>query len=267
MPEPSPGVYIISTPKPLRDAPIDAGILKAWLGARPEMRVDGVSATVAALDARLRAFWIAGQPIVYIGLAGGSLRKRLADYYRTPLGARAPHAGGHWLKTLSVLSDLRVTWATADDPDTAEDALLRAFGAGVSAAVRRAVPRGPILPFANLQTGDKVRKAHGITGSKAPRSMRTSPPRVRSTTSNSRTLPRNTRDLVAINAAIQALACSLPERRAWAGAAAEALDQAGLLRDSESRRGKPLRDLLRDGLIDHAYQGGGRFWFIDCADT
>lgn len=36
------------------------------------------------------------------------------------------------------------------------------------------------------------------------------------------------------------------------------LDKAGLLRDSKDRPGKPLRDLLRKGLLTHAYQHGGK---------
>lgn len=36
------------------------------------------------------------------------------------------------------------------------------------------------------------------------------------------------------------------------------LAKAGLLRDSRDRPGKPLRDLLRKGLLPHAYQPGGK---------
>lgn len=36
------------------------------------------------------------------------------------------------------------------------------------------------------------------------------------------------------------------------------LTQAGLLPDSEERPGKPLRNLLRNGLLPHAYQSGGK---------
>jgi len=39
------------------------------------------------------------------------------------------------------------------------------------------------------------------------------------------------------------------------------LDRNGILKDSESRKGKPLRDLLRKNKIPHAYQKGNR-WFI-----
>ena len=43
--------------------------------------------------------------------------------------------------------------------------------------------------------------------------------------------------------------------------AGDLLDKAGILKDSVSRKGKPLRDKLRAGLIPHAYQIGTN-WFI-----
>lgn len=44
--------------------------------------------------------------------------------------------------------------------------------------------------------------------------------------------------------------------------AAELLDKAGVLKDSLSRPGKPLRDILRAGYIVHAYQLSNGRWFI-----
>lgn len=44
--------------------------------------------------------------------------------------------------------------------------------------------------------------------------------------------------------------------------AAEILDGAGILNDSSSRPGKPLRDILRAGEIEHAYQLSNGRWFI-----
>jgi len=38
----------------------------------------------------------------------------------------------------------------------------------------------------------------------------------------------------------------------------EVLEKAGLLRNSKDRPGKPLRDLLRKGLLPHAFQAGGK---------
>ena len=44
--------------------------------------------------------------------------------------------------------------------------------------------------------------------------------------------------------------------------AGELLDKAGVLKDSLSRPGKPLRDILRAGYIAHAYQLSNGRWFM-----
>ncbi len=44
--------------------------------------------------------------------------------------------------------------------------------------------------------------------------------------------------------------------------AADWLDRAGLLENSESRPGLPLRRLLRDGLIVGSHQQANKRWFI-----
>jgi hypothetical protein len=45
--------------------------------------------------------------------------------------------------------------------------------------------------------------------------------------------------------------------------AAQWLDEAGLLKDSTIRRGRPLRDLLRQGHIASSWQDARHRWFID----
>jgi hypothetical protein len=262
----SPGVYIVSLRDPIDVAPLDDTAIQKWIHRVPGMRLDGAPPTVATLRERLGQFWLPTERILYIGLAGTSLATRLRQYYRTPLGDRRPHSGGHWIKTLSVLPETEVTWAEADEPAVAEGRLLESFGENVDTGIQRRLPDGPVLPFANLQNGAGRRKPHGISGSRLP-TIPTSalapgdkriidPPQ-----------PRGTRaDIAHINAAIQRLACAAPDRRVAAVEAAEGLDRLGLLRDSPSRQGKPLRDLLRAGLIARAYQEGGRFWYINCAE-
>ena len=68
-----------------------------------------------------------------------------------------------------------------------------------------------------------------------------------------------------INHALQEIACREEDGVVSAIEAAAELARRGLLKDSPSRRGKPLRDLMRAGRIDHAYQEGGRWWFVRCA--
>ncbi|MBK7970282.1 MAG: hypothetical protein IPK08_15820 [Bacteroidetes bacterium] len=48
--------------------------------------------------------------------------------------------------------------------------------------------------------------------------------------------------------------------------AAASLDEKGILKDSKSRPGKPLRDILRAGKIPHAYQDGV-YWKIPHSET
>lgn len=48
--------------------------------------------------------------------------------------------------------------------------------------------------------------------------------------------------------------CTPPE-------ANEELSKRGILRDSKSRKGRPLRELLRNECIPHAYKVG-RLWYI-----
>lgn len=177
VPETAPGVYVVALTAEtelradtLRDCPLDRGSVEKLLRARPELRLDGSRPTAAELEARLASFWLGDEVVVYIGLAGTSVQSRVNSYYRTPLGARSPHAGGWPLKTLSVLSSLRVHFATCADPAAAEQKMLGAFADQVSSNARANLhdPAIPV-PFANLEHAKGQRKQHGITGARAPR--------------------------------------------------------------------------------------------------
>jgi hypothetical protein len=79
------------------------------------------------------------------------------------------NAGGHWIKTLSCLSDCVVWSAATDDYDSAELRLLEEFGGTLPAAERRALYDSFLVqPFANLKDGYARIKGHGIGGSKLP---------------------------------------------------------------------------------------------------
>jgi hypothetical protein len=173
----TPGVYVValdedpdSTDASVVEAPISDDALDELLSARQELRVDGRRPTSAELRDRIAGFWLADETVLYVGLASQSVRARVRAYYRTPLGARSPHAGGWFIKTLAGLSSCFVHWAAADDPASAEDLMLRTFCSHVSDASRTLLhdPDRP-FPFANLEWPPGTRKAHGITGAKAPR--------------------------------------------------------------------------------------------------
>lgn len=170
-----PGAYVVARTESPDDlmsewhAELSSAALAELLDTRPELRLDGRRPSTADLGDRLQHFWLPDEPVLYIGLASTSVRTRVTAYYRTRLGARKPHAGGWFLKTLSDLDDLWVHVAPAADPAGAEDAMLRSFCSGVSDAsgARLRDPDRP-FPFANLEWPPGVRKRHGITGAKEP---------------------------------------------------------------------------------------------------
>lgn len=252
IPSRRPGVYVVEAPAPSLFAPFSAPAIEAWLERVPGIRIDGAPTDAKSLRKRLDEFWITSETVVYVGRAGTAVGGRVRDYYRTPLGDPRPHAGGHWLKTLRDLDQFRVWWAEVDDPVDAEGRLLWSF------ADQHAVG---YLPFANRQDVNGDRKDHGITRSTLPR--RSAPPAVegRGAAPSTRPwLPREGDRINEINAAIQRLAAADPAREVTAVEAAAELDRLGLLRDSSSRPGLPLRRLLRGGRIGHARQEGGRWW-------
>jgi hypothetical protein len=171
VPETAPGVYVVALtedPDSLTDArttaPLDGAAFAHLLEVRPELQLDKRETSASALAQRLEAFWLRDEVIVYIGLAGTSLRTRVGQYYKTPLGARNPHAGGWWLKTLTALDDLWVHYATTPENDSAEVAMLTHFAGELSADSRASLHdvKDP-APFANLRTGRGSVKKHGIT--------------------------------------------------------------------------------------------------------
>jgi hypothetical protein len=172
IPETAQGVYVValtddvaSTAAALPAAPLSWPALKQLLAVRPELQVDRADVDADELAKRLRSFWLPDDVALYIGLAGQPLRTRARQYYATPLGARKPHAGGWWLKTLSVLDELWVHYAPTPDFEDAEKLMLLAFADCVSPRSRAGLhDRERLMPFANLRGFDDRIKLHGITG-------------------------------------------------------------------------------------------------------
>src|SRR5690606_23590905 len=129
-----PGVYVISLSRDadslreaLPEAPISSSAISELLGSCPDVRVDGTPATIASLTDRLESLWLPDEVILYIGRTGRCLQRRLRQYYRTPLGARRPHAGGWPLKALGVLEQLVVHYAPCSRNRPLEGELISAF--------------------------------------------------------------------------------------------------------------------------------------------
>ena len=146
-----PGVFIVELPGGLADAPVDIVAVRRWLERVPTLTLDGERPSAEQIAKRLHEFWLAFEPVLYVGRSAKQVAGRLAAIYATPLGDARPHSGGHWLKTLSVLSDLRVWWADTDAHEEYEDALLAEI-AKRNADPTSAATSDAILPFANLMT-------------------------------------------------------------------------------------------------------------------
>jgi hypothetical protein len=172
VPETGQGVYVValtddrdSLAGALALPPLDRGALKQLKRVCPELRIDAAAASGAAIGKRVSGFWLPDEVVLYIGLAGQPLRTRVRQYYMTPLGAKRPHKGGWWLKTLGILDELWVHYAPTPDYAEAEKAMLRSFADGVSATTRAdLLDSGCAMPWANLRGWDNRIKGHRITG-------------------------------------------------------------------------------------------------------
>lgn len=154
-----PGVYIISSSRAPEDSIQDSqpnfndvAILK-WINRLPEFTLDGMRPNVEALKKRLEEFWCPNETILYIGQTNRSISKRVDEYYKTVLGARTPHSGGQWLKTLRNIDSFYVYYAPTINPKTQESNLLDYFYNSVGK-----------LPFANLEGPERKKKKHGLKG-------------------------------------------------------------------------------------------------------
>lgn len=171
----NPCAYVVSTSKDpqrhlglLTEAPISIDLVKEWIHRVPWIELDGVR-NPAAIDIanRLAQFWLPDENILYIGMTTKKVQTRINQYYNTPIGNRSPHAGGHWLKTLSNLQELFIYHAACNTPKTRADKLLGYFISNVStdSRLRLKDPDRP-FPFANLEYPKWTRKNHGISKSR-----------------------------------------------------------------------------------------------------
>lgn len=166
VPARGPGVYVVELPAPLLHAPLEINRIGKWLEHVPELLVDKAHPTSRGLAARLGAFWLPSSRVLFIGATEGSIGGRIEAIRNTILGDRRPHAGGHWLHTLSGLDTARVWWAQTRAVEEAEDALLSAFAESIPATERTALHDSTVvLPFANLRTVTGERKITGLANS------------------------------------------------------------------------------------------------------
>ena len=131
IPSNKPGVYVITQSGKARyEAPIDVGKVRSWMDIARDMTLDGKPGPEPAdLTRRLAEFWLSDEPILYVGLAGTSLRNRTGQFVRHVPGYNKPHSGGYWLKLLSddCLGTAEILWSECAEPDVSEFRVLSAF--------------------------------------------------------------------------------------------------------------------------------------------
>lgn len=175
VPEDRPGVYVVSTTSDLHSSasgipqlPFNQQAYEDLVKICGDFSIDGQAATALAFEARLQQFWLADEPVLYIGLAGTSLSKRIQQYYSTPIGARSPHSGGWWLKALRALPSLFVHYAPADgDVQAIEAKMIRGFADRLPGELKTGLyDPYRVAPFANVHVPGLGDKHHGFRNHK-----------------------------------------------------------------------------------------------------
>lgn len=165
------GIYIVSYSKNeddigelIKTPPISKEQVIFWLNKVQTFELDKKkNPQIEDVIERLSKYWIQDESILYIGMTSATLSIRVSQYYNTELGERRPHAGGHWLKTLSNLSDLYVYYSECSIFQNIEANLLDYFGKNISESSKKLLfDTNLILPFANLEHPLRGRKKHGI---------------------------------------------------------------------------------------------------------
>ena len=262
-----PGVFVVEWPAPLDRAPVDISAVGTWLTRVPTLRVDGERPTGKALAARLAAWWLPGETVVYVGSAR-SLGKRVDGLARTPLGDARPNPAGQWLKALRGFEGARLWWAATDAAEEYEDALLEAFAVAVPAAATAGLPDATlVLPFANRRRPGGPIRADGLTGSTVEPAVPAEPAPVAASgpaSSRRRPVDYSEADLVRLNELLQRLACGEPALQITPAQANAEGAVRRLLGEDPARPPSALGQLLRAGKIEGARQDLDGRWSIRC---
>jgi hypothetical protein len=262
------GVFVVEWPAPAERAPVDISAVGTWLARVETLRVDGERPTGKGLAARLAAWWLPGETVVYVGSAK-ALGRRVEALAATPLGDARPNPAGQWLKALRGFEGTRLWWAATDAAEEYEDALLEAFAAGVPATATATLPDASlVLPFANRRRPDGKLRADGVTGSTAEPAEPVAP--VSSAAGGAGSTPRRRptdipeADLARLNDLLQRLACGEPSLQITPSQANAEGSVRRLLGEDLARPASALGQLLRAGKIEGARQDLDGRWSIRC---
>jgi hypothetical protein len=262
------GVFVVEWPAPAERAPVDISAVGTWLARVETLRVDGERPTGKGLAARLAAWWLPGETIVYVGSAK-ALGRRIEALAATALGDARPNPAGQWLKALRGFEGTRLWWAATDAAEEYEDALLEAFAAGVPAAVADTLPDASlVLPFANRRRPGGRPRADGVTGSTAepiaPAGPASSAAAAPGPAPRRRPGDLSEAELARLNDLLQRLACGEPALQITPSQANAEGSVRRLLGEDPARPASALGQLLRAGKIVGAHQDLDGRWSIRC---
>jgi hypothetical protein len=162
------GVYIIAIASEndhlsvMNKPSINLRALKEWINRAQGLTVDGKPASVETIGNRLKQYWLPGETILYIGQTGRTITQRLNQFKQHQLGAKAPHSGGQWIKTLTNLDELTIYIVPTEEPAETELSMLTQFALNVTLDSKASL-REPnkAYPFANI-AGPSGRKVTDI---------------------------------------------------------------------------------------------------------
>jgi hypothetical protein len=265
------GVFVVEWPVSAERAPVDISAVGTWLARVETLRIDGERPTGKALAARLAAWWLPGETVVYVGSAK-VLGRRVEALAGTPLGDARPNPAGQWLKALRGFGGTRIWWAATNAAEEYEDALLEAFAAAVPATATAALPNASlVLPFANRRRPGGRLRADGVTGSTAE-PVAPAPPVTQAGAASpaAGAVPRrrpadlSEAELAPLNDLLQRLACGEPSLQITPSQANAEGAVRRLLGEDPARPASALGQLLRAGKIEGAHQDLDGRWSIRC---
>ena len=113
----APGIFVVEQSTPDALAMLEITAIRAWVDRVPTFQLDGKRPEPAAVADRLRVV-LAARPAHPVRRSHAPSRWVRASRRSTarPSGDRRPHPGGHWLKTLKGVDNLRVWWAETERP-------------------------------------------------------------------------------------------------------------------------------------------------------
>lgn len=118
------GIYVVVADRPIDSKDISEGKIEKWIEQVPRMLIDDQMACVTTLKKRLTQFIDPNEQILYIGKTDKTIHERVSQFYSHVLSKPSPHRGGHWIKTISDMSLLKVYYAVIENPADVEYQML-----------------------------------------------------------------------------------------------------------------------------------------------